>query len=374
MFGCILYIGILRYEEHKKYDEIIEKLEKGGISISKGEVFNLCLSFESLIRGWQEERIEEIKDRLDRYILSVDGTYSYKGKTLYIFRDYITGLVLYAETTEKDDKAHIKPLFEKVIQMYGKPIAVISDMQDAFISSVKELLPDIPHQYCQYHFLKNAGKYMEKDYKRLGDEMKNKGVKEEAKKVGDEFKKFVGAKNEAPLETDCAEIPCAVSNIDEVDIMIWDTSQETNNAINNTNKDIPKSKVLLYQRYIIHTLWLLLDISTDDFPFELYYVELYLRYRRVRTTVRRCISGYPYNDEYKKALCKLDGILTSLVADKAIKSLVGKLQSYYKVFQRLRAILKNEEKKPVGAVKSSMRRFLSFLENKARVDKKYASL
>ena len=62
--------------------------------------------------------------------------------------------------------------------MYGKPIAVISDMQDAFISSVKEVLPDIPHQYCQYHFLKNAGKYMEKDYKRLGDEMKNKGCRD----------------------------------------------------------------------------------------------------------------------------------------------------------------------------------------------------
>lgn len=190
----ILYVGALRYEEHKTYDEIKEKLGEGEISISRGEVFNLCLCFESLIKGWHEERVGEIKKNLGEYILSVDGTYSYKGRTLYIFRDYISGVVLYAETTEKDDKPHIKPLFEKVIQRYGEPIAVISDMQDAFIASVKELLPATPHQYCQYHFLKNAGKYMEEDYKRLGDEMKKKSVEAKAKEIEGEFKKFAEKK------------------------------------------------------------------------------------------------------------------------------------------------------------------------------------
>jgi hypothetical protein len=52
---------------------------------------------------------------------------NYRRKTLYIFRDYISGLVLYTKTTEKDDKAHIKQPFKKLIQMYGKPIAVIGN-------------------------------------------------------------------------------------------------------------------------------------------------------------------------------------------------------------------------------------------------------
>ena len=55
----ILYVGVLRYEEHKTYDETKDELNEKGISMSKGEVFNLCLCFESLIRGWHEERIEE---------------------------------------------------------------------------------------------------------------------------------------------------------------------------------------------------------------------------------------------------------------------------------------------------------------------------
>ena len=153
IFGLevISHIGTLRYEEHKTYEEIREALEKKGIRISMGELTNLTMTFESLIKGWHEEHIQEIKQKLGEYVLSIDGTYSYKGKTLYIFRSYENGVVLYANTTEKDDVAHFQPLLEKVVEMYGLPIAVISDMQPAIIEAVKNVLPGIPHQFCQYH-------------------------------------------------------------------------------------------------------------------------------------------------------------------------------------------------------------------------------
>jgi hypothetical protein len=65
------------------------------------------------------------------YVLRIDGTYSYKDETLYIFRSYEQGLVLYAATAKKDDTAHVQPLLERVLAMYGTPMAVISDMQPA---------------------------------------------------------------------------------------------------------------------------------------------------------------------------------------------------------------------------------------------------
>jgi len=100
-----------------------------------GELTNLTMTFESLIKGWHEEYIQEIREKLGEYVLSIDGTYTYKGKTLYIFRSYENGVVLYANTTEKDDVQHIQPLLEKVVEMYGLPIAVISDMQPAITDS-----------------------------------------------------------------------------------------------------------------------------------------------------------------------------------------------------------------------------------------------
>ena len=66
--GVVITIGTLRYEEHKTYAEIITELSKRGIKISKGEVFNLCQTFESLIKGWHEERVNEIKEKLKEYV------------------------------------------------------------------------------------------------------------------------------------------------------------------------------------------------------------------------------------------------------------------------------------------------------------------
>nr|QNO55384.1 hypothetical protein BNGNOALE_00010 [Methanosarcinales archaeon ANME-1 ERB7] len=191
IFGLdvILHIGTLRYEEHKTYEEIRAALDKKSIRISMGELTNLTMTFESLIKGWHEEHIQEIKQKLGEYILSIDGTYTYKGKTLYIFRSYENGVVLYANTTEKDDVSHVQPLLEKVVEMYGLPIAVISDMQPAIIEAVKNVLPGIPHQFCQYHFIKNAGNFMEKEYKELGKAMKKKEVRANAKEVEADLKK-----------------------------------------------------------------------------------------------------------------------------------------------------------------------------------------
>ena len=196
--GVLTTIGTLRYEEHKTYDEIIDSLAKKEIKISKGEVFNLCQTFESLIKGWHDERVAEIRAKLKEYVLSVDGTYSYKDKTLYIFRDHTSGLVLYAALS-RDDKESVRPLFERVIELYGKPTAVISDMQPAFIELVKELLPGVPHQYCQYHFLNNAGEFMEEDYRELGKRMKQKGVSAKVERIENEIEKSVEEKEDCEV-------------------------------------------------------------------------------------------------------------------------------------------------------------------------------
>jgi hypothetical protein len=38
-----------------------------------------------------------------------------------------------------------------------------SDMQPAISEAVKNVIPDVPHQYCQFHVIRNAGKFMEQD-------------------------------------------------------------------------------------------------------------------------------------------------------------------------------------------------------------------
>lgn len=187
LFGTdvIAEVARLKYEEHKSHEEVQKILETKGIHVSYGEVTYLVRAFDALIKGWQELNIGKMKEAFESrggYVLSVDGTYSYKGKTLYIFRDAITGTILYADTA--GDEEGVKLLFERLIDAYGEPIAVVSDMEPALIGVVKELLPDVRHQLCHYHFVRNAGKnLMGDEYGDLSRAVKAKGTKAKVKKA-----------------------------------------------------------------------------------------------------------------------------------------------------------------------------------------------
>ena len=111
---------------------------------------------------------------------------------------------------------------------------------------------------------------------------------------------------------------------------------------------------------IIHLLVLILKITTDSFPFALYYIETYDRYRLVRRTIRRCLSEYPHEDVYKTALCELDAILTPVIADKGVRMLVKSLKSDWLIFKRLRGILENEDGNSKDLVEGRMRLFFLF--------------
>gem|GEM_PF-1178878 len=351
--GVVITIGTLRYEEYKTYDEIIDSFAKKEIKISKGEVFNLCQTFESLIKGWHDERVAEIRAELKEYVLSVDGTYSYKDKTLYIFRDYTSGLVLYAASS-RDDKESVRPLFERVIELYGKPIGVVSDMQPAFIELVKELLPGVPHQYCQYHFLNNAGEFMEDDYRELGKRMKQKGASAKVERIENEIEKSVEEKEDCEVQGEEKGYECV---------------KEGNNP-----QDHGHDKNTLMQLMIIQLLCVALKVRSDLFPFDLYYVKMYDRYKVVRAVIRKCMREYPADDWYKQALYDLERILTSVINDDVIKNRVKRLKYDHGIFSRLRRILRNEDKQSKEGVEKRMKRFLAFIESKAKSDSRYKSL
>ncbi len=187
LFGTdvIAEVARLKYEEHKTHEEVQDALETRGVHVSYGEVTYLVRSFDALISSWQDLNSGKMKRAFESrggYVLSVDGTYSYRGKTLYIFRDAITGTILYADTG--DDGVDVKLLFVRVIDTYGKPLAVVSDMESSLIGVVKELLPEVKHQLCHYHFLRNAGgKLMGDEHGVLSRVVKSKATKAEVRKA-----------------------------------------------------------------------------------------------------------------------------------------------------------------------------------------------
>lgn len=178
--------GQLRFEEHKTIDEVVDSLHKYGIYTNGATVSKHSDKYLALISGYQQEKLEDIRQGLAKqggYVLHIDGTVSIKTKTLYIFRDNISGTALYASLA-RDDTDSVKPLVQYVSDNFGKPLGIVSDMQESIIESVRDVFPDIPHQYCQYHFLKNVGNaILSEKHRQLGTLIRNKDVKKEIEKI-----------------------------------------------------------------------------------------------------------------------------------------------------------------------------------------------
>ncbi len=94
-------------------------------------------------------------------IVSVDGIQPEKGnETVYVVRDALTGRVLAAENVTSSETEVIKALLAPVVALElerkVKVLGTITDAQESELLAVQELWPEVPHQVCQFHVLRDA--------------------------------------------------------------------------------------------------------------------------------------------------------------------------------------------------------------------------
>jgi hypothetical protein len=75
-----------------------------------------------------------------------------------LFRDALTGRVLAAENVTSSETAVMKALLAPVVALGVKVLGTITDAQESELLAVEELWPDVPHQVCQFHALRDASK------------------------------------------------------------------------------------------------------------------------------------------------------------------------------------------------------------------------
>jgi hypothetical protein len=75
-----------------------------------------------------------------------------------VVRDALTGRVLAAENVTSSETAVMKALLAPVVALGVKVLGTISDAQESELLAVQELWPQVPHQVCQFHVLRDASK------------------------------------------------------------------------------------------------------------------------------------------------------------------------------------------------------------------------
>jgi hypothetical protein len=158
----IALVGALRYGEHRSVPEIHRALVARGVPIAERSVTNALYRYEELValRLADQTRLRELLARQEQVILALDGLQPDVGhEVLWVLRDCLSGEVLLARSLLGSTEDELVPLLREVADALPVPMrGGISDGQESIRNAVRTALPGVPHQLCQFHYLREAAR------------------------------------------------------------------------------------------------------------------------------------------------------------------------------------------------------------------------
>jgi hypothetical protein len=158
----IALVGALRYAEHRSVPEIHQSLTARGLAIAQRTVTNLLDRYDELLAVTltDDTRLRDLLAEQGRVILAIDGLQPDVGhEVLWVLRDCLSGEVLLARSLLSGRQQDLAPLIGQVRDGLTVPITgVISDGQHPIRKAVAEVLPEVPHQLCHFHYLREAAR------------------------------------------------------------------------------------------------------------------------------------------------------------------------------------------------------------------------
>jgi hypothetical protein len=158
----IALAGRLRHAEHRSVPEIHAELVRRGVPICPRSVSNLLDRYDELLALSLSDtaRLRRITAAAGRVVLAIDGLQPDVGhEVLWVFRDVLSGEILLAKSLLSSTRDDLAKLIREVKRGLAVPIVgVVSDGQDSIRKAVKTALDGVPHQLCQFHYLREAAK------------------------------------------------------------------------------------------------------------------------------------------------------------------------------------------------------------------------
>jgi hypothetical protein len=166
------WIGFRRFTRHWSIPQLRAELKDSyGIRISDDAIAGYLQRYRCMVAARHQDNalLAEHYRNIDSLVLTIDGLQPEKGhETLYVVRELRGKRVWFAEALLSSSADEVQRLLAKAkdwVTQLAKPVELwMSDKQDAFVTSIAAEFPDVPHRYCQNHFLRDLAKPMlEKD-------------------------------------------------------------------------------------------------------------------------------------------------------------------------------------------------------------------
>uniref|UniRef100_UPI001D134FC1 transposase n=1 Tax=Cohnella sp. REN36 TaxID=2887347 RepID=UPI001D134FC1 len=189
-FDVLALVGELRFKHHQTIAEITEELTRRGIATSVRNSMRLYERYLTLLRASVTEQIrlelERVVQQNRGIMLSMDGVQPEKGnETLYVVREVFSGTILAAQNLKSGSSSELQALLQPVKDLGFPVIGLVSDGQQSIRLAMASLWPNVPYQYCQYHYLKDIAKPVVDADRKLKTGIKKtlRGIREIEKQV-----------------------------------------------------------------------------------------------------------------------------------------------------------------------------------------------
>jgi hypothetical protein len=163
-WDVLCWIGQRRCSRHWSIPQIQADLwDSYGIKLSADSLARYIRHYQIMLAARQEDPVTLRRhyQAVEKIVLSIDGLQPEKGhETLYVVRELTQKRVWFAEALISATAEEVQRLITKAkewAESLGKPVVLwISDKQDAFVTGIAAEFPDVPHRYCDNHFLRDV--------------------------------------------------------------------------------------------------------------------------------------------------------------------------------------------------------------------------
>ena len=160
------WIGHRRCSRHMAISLIQSELRDDyAIQLSEDAIDQYIRRYQVMLAARQQdaESLRRHYESVAEIILCIDGLQPEKGhETLYVVRELTQKRVWFAEPLISATEDEVRRLITKAKQWaesLGTPVGLwMSDKQDAFVTGIAAEFPDVPHRYCDNHFLRDLAK------------------------------------------------------------------------------------------------------------------------------------------------------------------------------------------------------------------------
>jgi hypothetical protein len=165
-WDVLCWIGHRRCSRHLAIPLIRSELRDDyGIQLSDDAIDGYIRRYQVMVAARQQDP-ESLRRQYPsgaEIILCIDGLQPEKGhEALYVVRELTRKRVWFAEPLLSAAEGEVRGLIRKAkewAESLGTPVGLwMSDKQDAFVKGIAAEFPDVPHRYCDNHFLRDLAK------------------------------------------------------------------------------------------------------------------------------------------------------------------------------------------------------------------------